>query len=57
MVVLLDAHALIDHTPLTMPRSRDAARLCERYVLLLEAGDRTKRHLQPALLLGRGLGS
>jgi hypothetical protein len=51
------AHALIAYATLTRPRSCDAARLCEQCVLLLEARHRTERHLQPAFLLGRGLGS
>jgi hypothetical protein len=49
-------HALMDYAALTGPRSHDAAALCERGVLLLKARHGTERHLQLALLLGRGLG-
>jgi len=50
-------HALMDHAALTEARSRVPARLCESVVLLLEARHGTECHLQPALLLGRGLRS
>ena len=44
-VVLLTHHAIINHTALTGARSHDAARLCEWYVLLLEARHHTERPL------------